>query len=130
MTQYWVSLSEIIWNIGLVIAGSVGLTEDPSGLTKSLRLPFRAAPRRGPSPKRAKPVSGMFKVLSRWNGLPGPVTEGRLSFVARGLLDRKIPEALCLAAPNLRFDAAFAGREARTGFHPKFRLFCRGRDQA
>ncbi len=76
MTQYWVSLSEIIRNIGLVIAGSVGLTEDRSGLAKSLRLPFRAAPKRGPSPKKGRsPPQAMFKVLSRWNGLPDPVTK-------------------------------------------------------
>jgi hypothetical protein len=52
------------------------------------------------------------------------------NIISRGFLDRNIPEALCLAAPDLGFDAAFARCEARTGFHAKFRLFRRGGDQA
>src|ERR1700686_5071112 len=67
--------------------------------------------------------AGLACPVQRWR-------RRRLSFMARGLLDRKISEALCFAAPGLGFDAAFAGREIRTGCYAKFRLFCRRRDQA
>lgn len=112
MTQYWVSLSEIIWNIGLVIAGSVGLTED--------LWPGKIAPPAVSRHSQARSLAKKGDFALEW---PARSSDG-------GLLDRKIPEALCLAAPDLGFDAAFARREARTGFHPKFRLFRRGRDQA
>jgi len=89
---------------------------------------LRAAPGRDPSPKGESP-GGVQNPCA----LACPVQRWRrrhLRFMARGLLDRKISEALCFAATDLGFDAAFAGREARTGFDAKFRLFRRRRDQA
>jgi hypothetical protein len=88
-----------------------------------------AAPGAIPSPKRVKPPGRCSKSFSA--GMAYPVQRWRrrrLSFMARGLLDRHTSEALCFAAADLGFDAAFAGRETRTGFQAKFRFFRRRRN--
>ncbi len=103
------------------------LFEEFPGLAK---CDFAPLPGAIPSPKRAKLPTGNVQSLF---AVACPVQRRmprRLSFMAGGLIDRHISEAFCFAAPDLGFDAAFAGREARTGFHAKFRLFRRRRDQA
>src|ERR1700737_4438237 len=71
--------------------------------------PSRRSRTRSPRQK-GRILPATFGRVQRWR-------RRRLSSKTRGLLDRHISEALCLAAQDLGCDAAFAGREARTGFY-------------
>src|SRR5580693_1501233 len=90
----------------------------------------RAAPGRNPHRQiKRKPLGDVKNSFA----LACPVERWRrrhLSFTAAGLLDGHISETLCCAAADLGLNAAFAGREARTGFYAKFRLFRRRCNQA